>query len=70
MKFRKDGGWAENLGDDGADGSLEPGGANIAVGRSAMASNTSGDYNVAIGFAVATSLTTGGHNTAIGYNAL
>ena len=31
MKFRKDGGWAENLGDDGADGSLEAGGANIAV---------------------------------------
>jgi hypothetical protein len=31
MKFRKDGGWAENLGDDGADGSLEPGGANIPV---------------------------------------
>ena len=31
MKFRKDGGWAENFGDDGADGSLEAGGANIAV---------------------------------------
>jgi hypothetical protein len=31
FKFRKDGGWAENLGDNGADGSLEGGGANIAA---------------------------------------
>ena len=31
FKFRKDGGWAENLGDNDADGSLEAGGANIAA---------------------------------------
>ncbi|MFB6318074.1 hypothetical protein [Saccharicrinis sp. FJH54] len=31
FKFRANDGWDVNLGDDGADGSLEPGGANIAV---------------------------------------
>ncbi len=31
IKFRKDQDWAENYGDDGADGTLEPGGADIAV---------------------------------------
>ncbi|PIE79638.1 MAG: hypothetical protein CSA15_02765, partial [Candidatus Delongbacteria bacterium] len=31
IKFRQNNDWANNLGDDGADGTLEPGGANIAV---------------------------------------
>tara|TARA_Y100001958_G_scaffold158523_1_gene156647 strand:- start:5559 stop:6680 length:1122 start_codon:yes stop_codon:yes gene_type:complete len=31
MKFRQDGGWTVNLGDNGADGTLEADGANIAV---------------------------------------
>ena len=31
IKFRKDYAWAENLGDNGADGTTEPNGANIAI---------------------------------------
>ena len=31
IKFRKDDAWAENLGDNGADGTTEPNGANIAI---------------------------------------
>lgn len=38
IKFRKDNLWTENWGDDGANGSLEPGGADIAV--------TAGTYKI------------------------
>ena len=38
MKFRQDGGWTVNLGDNGADGTLEADGANIAV--------TAGTYDI------------------------
>ena len=31
IKFRKDDAWAENLGDNGADGTTEPNGANISI---------------------------------------
>ncbi len=40
IKFRENNDWANNLGDDGADGTLEPGGANIAV--------TAGDYKITL----------------------
>lgn len=38
IKFRKDNAWTENWGDDGANGTLEPGGADIAV--------TAGTYKI------------------------
>ena len=38
IKFRKDNDWGNNYGDDGANGTLEPGGANIAV--------TAGTYKI------------------------
>jgi uncharacterized protein (TIGR02145 family) len=40
FKFRENNDWALNYGDDGADGTLDPGGANIAV--------TAGDYLVSV----------------------
>ncbi|WP_272022288.1 SusE domain-containing protein [Olleya namhaensis] len=40
MKFRKDNLWTENYGDDGADGSVEPNGANIPV--------TAGTYKITV----------------------
>lgn len=40
IKFRKDNLWTENYGDDGADGTLEPNGANIAV--------TAGTYKITV----------------------
>jgi hypothetical protein len=40
MKIRQNNDWTVNYGDDGADGSLEPGGANIAV--------TAGNYLVTV----------------------
>jgi hypothetical protein len=43
---------------------------NTAVGRSALASNTSGSYNTAIGDSALTSNTTGNYNTANGHVAL
>ena len=39
IKFRENNDWANNYGDDGADGSLEPGGANIAI-------STAGTYKI------------------------
>ena len=38
IKFRQDDAWGVNLGDNGADGTLEGGGANIAV--------TDGTYDI------------------------
>lgn len=40
IKFRENNDWGNNLGDDGADGTLEAGGANIAV--------TAGDYKITL----------------------
>ncbi len=40
MKFRENNDWGNNLGDDGADGTLEPGGADIMV--------TAGDYKIVL----------------------
>ncbi|WP_452222229.1 SusE domain-containing protein [Lacinutrix salivirga] len=40
IKFRKDNLWAENYGDDGNDGSLEPNGANLTV--------TAGSYKITV----------------------
>lgn len=40
IKFRENNAWDNNYGDDGADGTLDPGGANIAV--------SAGDYKIVI----------------------
>jgi len=40
IKFRENNDWGNNFGDDGADGTLEPGGANIAV--------TAGTYKIVL----------------------
>src|SRR5690606_3559633 len=40
IKFREDNDWANDFGDDGADGTLEKGGANIPV--------TAGDYKITL----------------------
>lgn len=40
IKFRENNDWGNNLGDDGADGTLEAGGANLAV--------TAGDYKITL----------------------
>lgn len=40
IKFRENNDWGNNLGDDGADGTLEPGGANIDV--------TAGNYKITL----------------------
>ncbi|CAL2064179.1 SusE domain-containing protein [Tenacibaculum sp. 190524A05c] len=42
MKFRENNDWANNFGDNGADGTIEAGGANIAV--------TAGSYKVTLNF--------------------
>jgi hypothetical protein len=44
--------------------------ANVAIGISALVSNTTGNYSVAIGLAALSSNTSGGYNTAIGASAL
>jgi hypothetical protein len=41
FKFRANGGWSLNFGDNGADGSLDEGGSNIAV-------STNGNYTIAL----------------------
>lgn len=43
IKFRENNEWTNDFGDDGADGTLDPGGANIAV--------TAGDYKITLDFA-------------------
>jgi len=41
IKFRKNSDWADNFGDNGANGSLEAGGANVAV-------STAGNYRIVV----------------------